>query len=77
MNLEVYRKRLLPKPQGLIKRHYERRSPIAMGHDSGDEGAPVLQNVIKDLAVTNMEREIRALTELELGLRLLKTRPIP
>jgi RNA polymerase-binding protein DksA len=71
LNLEHYRKLLLQKRDELITRLYERRSQIAMEHDIDDEGAFALQKVIKDLALTNMEREIRTLTEIELSLRLM------
>ncbi len=72
VNLEVYRRLLLQKREELISRLYERRSQIALEHETDDEGAFALQNVIKDLAVTNMEREIRTLREVELSLRLLE-----
>jgi DnaK suppressor protein len=57
----------------LIKRLYERRSQIAVDRAPDDEGAFALQDVIKELAATNMEREIRTLTEVELSLRLLES----
>jgi RNA polymerase-binding transcription factor DksA len=43
------------------------------GRASDDEGAFALQDVIKELAATNLEREIRTLTEVELSLRLLES----
>jgi DnaK suppressor protein len=72
VNLETYRKLLLEKREELIKRLYERRSQIAGEREPGDEGAFALQDVIKELAATNMEREIRTLSEVELSLRLLE-----
>jgi RNA polymerase-binding protein DksA len=72
VNQEMYRKLLLEKREELIKRLYERRSQIAVDRAPDDEGAFALQDVIKELAVTNMEREIRTLTEVELSLRLLQ-----
>jgi DnaK suppressor protein len=73
VNQETYRKLLLEKREELIKRLYERRSQIALEREPDDEGAFALQDVIKELAATNMEREIRTLTEVELSLRLLES----
>jgi DnaK suppressor protein len=73
VNQEMYRKLLLEKREELIKRLYQRRSQIAVDRASDDEGAFALQDVIKELAATNMEREIRTLTEVELSLRLLES----
>ena len=72
VNQEMYRK-LLEKREELIKRLYERRSQIAVDRAPDDEEAFALQDVIKELAATNMEREIRTLTEVELSLRLLES----
>jgi DnaK suppressor protein len=76
VNLETYRKLLLEKREELIKRLYERRSQIAVEREPDGEGAFALQDlqdVIKELAATNMEREIRTLSEVELSLRLLES----
>jgi DnaK suppressor protein len=73
VNQETYRKLLLEKREELIKRLYERRSQIALEREPDDEGAFALQDVIKELAATNMKREIRTLTEVELSLRLLES----
>jgi DnaK suppressor protein len=73
VNQETYRKLLLEKREELIKRLYERRSQIAVDGEPDDERAFALQDVIKELAATNMEREIRTLTEVELSLRLLES----
>jgi DnaK suppressor protein len=73
VNQGMYRKLLLEKREELIKRLYERRSQIAVDGEPDDGGAFALQDVIKELAATNMEREIRTLTEVELSLRLLQT----
>jgi DnaK suppressor protein len=73
VNLETYRKLLLEKREELIKRLYERRSQMAVEREPDDEGAFALQDVIKELAATNMEREIRTLSEVELSLRLLES----
>lgn len=72
VNQEMYRKLLLEKREELIKRLHERRSQIAVDSAPDDE-AFALQDVIKELAATNMEREIRTLTEVELSLRLLQS----
>jgi DnaK suppressor protein len=72
VNLETYRKLLLEKREELIRRLYERRSQIALEREP-DDGAFALQDVIKELAATNMEREIRTLSEVELSLRLLES----
>jgi len=71
LNPEAYRKLLMAKREELISRLYERRSQIAVEREPDDEGGFALQHVIKDLALTNMEREIRTLSEVELSLRLL------
>jgi DnaK suppressor protein len=73
VNQEMYRKLLLEKREELIKRLYERRSQIAVDRAPDDERAFALQDVIKELAATNLEREIRTLTEVELSLRLLES----
>jgi DnaK suppressor protein len=71
VKFDCYRELLLQKREDLIHRLYERRSLSATEQDLVDDGAFALQNVMCDLAVTNMEREIRTLTEVELSLRLL------
>jgi RNA polymerase-binding protein DksA len=73
VNPEMYRKLLVEKRRELISRLYERRSQIAVEREPDDEGAFALQDVIKDLALTNMEREIRTLSEVELSLRLMES----
>lgn len=73
VNLEMYRKLLLEKREELIKRLYARRSQIAAERETDDESAFALQDVIKELAATNMEREIRTVSEVELSLRLLES----
>ena len=73
VNQETYRKLLLEKRAELIGRLYERRAQIAVDREPDDEGPFALQDVIKDLALTNMEREIRTLSEVDLSLRLLES----
>jgi RNA polymerase-binding protein DksA len=70
-NLEIYRARLMQERAELVKRLYERRSQLAMEHEVDDEGAFAIENSLKDFALTNMEREVRTLAEVELSLRLL------
>jgi DnaK suppressor protein len=72
-NFQCYRGLLLQKRDELINHLYERGSLIATEQDLVDEGALARENVVKDLAVTNMEREIRTLSEIELSLRLLES----
>ncbi len=72
VNLEVCRQLLLQKRKELINRLFERRSQTATEHETDDESLFALQTVTKDLAATNMEREIRTLAEVELSLRLLE-----
>jgi RNA polymerase-binding transcription factor len=73
LNQEMYRRLLLEKREELIRRLYERRSQIVADREPDDEGAFALQDVIKELALTNMEREIRTLSEVELSLRLMES----
>jgi RNA polymerase-binding protein DksA len=42
-------------------------------NDPDDEVAVAVQSVVKELALTNMEREIRTLAEVEFSLRRLET----
>lgn len=70
---EMCRKQLLEKREELIRRLYERRSQIVADREPDDAGAFALQDVIKELALTNMEREIRTLSEVELSLRLMES----
>jgi DnaK suppressor protein len=72
-NFQCYRRLLLQKRDELINHLYERGSLMATEQDLVDEGAFAREDVVKDLAVTNMEREIRTLSEVELSLRLLES----
>jgi DnaK suppressor protein len=57
----------------LIRRLYERRAEVHGDTDPDDEAAVTVQSVVKELALANMEREIRTLAEVELSLRRLAT----
>jgi DnaK suppressor protein len=64
---------LQQKRDELIRRLYERRAELHGENDPDDEVAVAVQSVVKELALTNMEREIRTLAEVELSLRRLET----
>jgi RNA polymerase-binding protein DksA len=70
-NLDIYRTLLMHKRAELVKKLYERRSQLAVEHEVDDEGAFAIEHSMKDFALTNMEREVRTLAEVELSLRLL------
>jgi DnaK suppressor protein len=59
---------LLAKQQELRDRIEQRRNEILVEHDPDDEGALAVHNATKDLALSNMEREVRTLAEIELSL---------
>jgi DnaK suppressor protein len=68
-----FRSSLQEKRDELIRRLYERRAEIHGDTDPDDEGAVAVQSVVKELALANMEREVRTLAEVELSLRRLAT----
>lgn len=68
-----FRALLQQKRDELIRRLYERRAELHGENDPDDEVAVAVQSVVKELALTNMEREIRTLAEVELSLRRLET----
>ena len=70
-NSDKYKELLLSKRKELINRLSKRRSQVAIEQEVDDEGAVALQSVIRDFTMTNLEREIRTLGEVELCLRLL------
>jgi DnaK suppressor protein len=82
-----FRALLQQKRDELIQRLYERRAELHGENDPDDEAGVAVQSVVEELALTNMEREIRTLAEVELSLRRLETgeygicggceRPIP
>src|SRR3984893_16542981 len=67
-----FRALLQQKRDELIRRLYERRAELHGENDLDDEVGVAVQNVVKELALTNMEREIRTLAEVELSLRKLE-----
>jgi DnaK suppressor protein len=68
-----FRGLLQQKKNELVQRLYERRAELHGDTDPDDEGAVAVQSVVKELALSNMEREIRTLAEVELSLRRLTT----
>jgi DnaK suppressor protein len=66
---EEFRNLLLEKRKELQDKIEQRRSEILIERDPDDEGAQALQSVASDLAMANMEREVRTLAEIELSLR--------
>jgi DnaK suppressor protein len=68
-----FRSLLQQKKNELVQRLYERRSELHGDSDPDDEAAVAVQSVVKELALSNMEREIRTLAEVELSLRRLAT----
>jgi DnaK suppressor protein len=68
-----FRGLLQQKKDELVQRLYERRAELHGDTDPDDEGAVAVQSVVKELALSNMEREIRTLAEVELSLRRLTT----
>jgi DnaK suppressor protein len=68
-----FRGLLQQKKDELVQRLYERRAELHGDTDPDDEGAVAVQSVVKELALSNMEREIRTLAEVELSLRRLST----
>jgi DnaK suppressor protein len=68
-----FRNLLQQKRDELIRRLYERRAEMHGDTDPDDEAAVAVQSVVKELALTNMEWEIRTLAEVELSLRRLST----
>ena len=68
-----FRTLLQQKRDELIRRLYERRAEIHGENDPDDEAGIAVQSVVKELTLTNMEREIRTLAEVELSLRRLES----
>ncbi len=66
---DEFRELLISKRGELQARIDQRRREILAERDPDDEGAQALQSVTSDLAVSNMEREIRTLAEIEQSLR--------
>ena len=69
---ETYRKLLEERRQELVERLYQRHGEIAIEGGPEDEAAIALRSVNRDLAIANMERETRTLSEIELSLKRLE-----
>ncbi len=72
-NFDDFQELLTAKREELVKRLRDRRAQISADHEGEDEGDLALESVIKDLALANMELEIRMLAEVDLALRLLQS----
>ncbi len=69
---ETYRKLLEDRRQELVERLYQRHGEITIEGGPEDEAAIALRSVNRDLAIANMERETRTLSEIELSLKRLE-----
>lgn len=69
---DVFRELLLAKRDELQRRIERRREEIVLQREPDDEGAQALHSVTNDLAMANMEREVRTLAEIELSLRRIE-----
>lgn len=67
--IDEFRELLTAKRDELQARIEQRRAEILAVRDPDDEGAQALQSISSDLAVSNMEREVRTLAEIEFALR--------
>lgn len=61
------------KRNELMSRLYQRRAELHGQDEPDDEVAVAVQSVVKELALTNIEREVRTLAEVELSLHKLET----
>jgi DnaK suppressor protein len=68
-SLDEARTRLEERRQELMQRLSERRAEITREPETDDEGADAIQNVVKDMTFSAMEREVRTITEIDLSLR--------
>ena len=68
---ELYRKLLEERRQELIERLFQRHGEIAIESGTEDGAALALRNVNRDLAMANIERETRTLSEIDLSLKRL------
>jgi len=69
---DFFKDLLLEKKEELQRRIEQRRGEIVLQREPDDEGAQALHSVINDLAMANMEREVRTLAEIELSLRRIE-----
>jgi RNA polymerase-binding transcription factor DksA len=66
---QLCRKLLEDWRQELVERLYQRHREIAVESGPEDEAALALRIVNRDLALSNMERETRTLSEIDLSLK--------
>jgi hypothetical protein len=69
--MEALREILLAKRDELAKRIEERRQEILVDHEPEDEVGIALRSSAAGLAIANIEREVRTLSEIDLCLRLM------
>jgi DnaK suppressor protein len=55
--------------QELVQRLAKRRAEVTREPETDDEGADAIQNVVKDMTFSAMEREVRTIAEIDLSLR--------
>ena len=68
-SLDEARTMLEDKRQELVRKLAERRAEITREPETDDEGADALQNFVKDMTFSAMEREVRTIAEIDLSLR--------
>lgn len=68
-SLDEARTLLEERRQELVQRLSERRVEITREPETDDEGADAIQNVVKDMTFSAMEREVRTIAEIDLSLR--------
>jgi RNA polymerase-binding protein DksA len=68
-SLDEARTLLEERRQELVQRLSERRAEITREPETDDEGADAIQNVVKDMTFSAMEREVRTIAEIDLSLR--------
>jgi DnaK suppressor protein len=68
-SLDEARILLEEKRQELVKRLSQRRAEVTREPETDDEGADAIQNVVKDMTFSAMEREVRTIAEIDLSLR--------
>lgn len=69
--MEALREMLTAKRDELAKRIEERRQEILVDHEPEDEVGLALRSSAAGLAIANIEREVRTLSEIDLCLRLM------
>jgi DnaK suppressor protein len=69
---EMFRNVLEQRRRELVERLNQRHDEIAIEGGPEDEAALALRSVNRDLAIANMERETRTLSEIDLSLKRLE-----